>query len=105
VKKTENKSKNMSELFLYEQTEPYFLSVDEEKGNFIPDDQYNSIYIPPQYTFDERFEVITKSIASICNKHNFRYVRLVQGFTHTIGRILPNYIGFLIYKEDKEAIL
>lgn len=28
VKKTENKSKNMSELYLYEQTEPFYLSID-----------------------------------------------------------------------------
>lgn len=100
AKKTENKSKNMSELFLYEQTEPYHLSIDEATGNFIPDDQYNSIYIPPEYHFDQQFQIITKNIASICNKHNFRYARIVQGFTHNIGRILPNSIGTLIYKED-----
>lgn len=95
----------MSELFLYEQTEPYHLSIDESTGNFIPDDQYNSMYVPPEYVFDSRFEVVDKNIAAICNKHHFRHVRLVQGFTHNVGRILPNYIGFLIYKEDKERIL
>lgn len=28
VKKTENKSKNLTELFLFEQTQPYFLNID-----------------------------------------------------------------------------
>ena len=79
--------------------------IDEQTGNFIPDDLYNSIYVPPDYHFDHKFSVVTKNIGGICNKHGFRNVRLVQGFTHSIGRILPNYIGFLVYREDEERIL
>lgn len=74
--------------------------INEQTGDFIPDDQYNSIYVPPNYQFDPKFSIIPKSIAGICNKHGFRYVRLVQGFTHSIGRILPNYIGYLVYREN-----
>ena len=39
----------MTELFLFEQTEPYSLSVDPETGDFIPDDEYNNIYVPPGF--------------------------------------------------------
>ena len=49
VKRTENKSKNVTELFLYEQTIPFELPIDEETGNFIPDDEFNSIYVPTNF--------------------------------------------------------
>ena len=41
----------------------------------------------------------------VCNKANIRYISVVQGFSRSMGRILPNHIGYLIYEEDEEEIL
>ena len=94
----------MTELFLFEQTEPYSLSVDPETGDFIPDDEYNNIYVPPGFQPQQELTIINKKISFVCNKAKIKHVQLVQGFNRTVGRILPNYIGFLVYKKEAEEI-
>ena len=50
--------------------------------------------------------IVSQKITYICNKYNFKFAKLVQGFVHSGGmRVLPNEIGFIIYKKDKEKIL
>ena len=105
VKRTENKSKNLTELFLYEQTIPFELPIDEETGNFIPDDEFNSIYVPTSFTPPEGMKILDLKISIVCNKAKIRYVKVVQGFSRSMGRILPNQIGYLIYEEDEEQVL
>lgn len=49
---------------------------------------------------------MTERISYICNKHRFKFAKLVQGFVHSGGmRVLPNEIGFIIYKENMDEIL
>jgi len=46
--------------------------------------------------------IIKEKVTYICNKHKFRFAKLVQGFIHTGGmRVLPNEIGYLVYNKDK----
>lgn len=91
----------MTELFLYEQTMPFFLRRDLNTGHFIADDEYNNIYVPPDFIPPEDLTIINKKISYVCSRAKINHVQLVQGFNRTIGRILPNYIGYLVYKKDE----
>lgn len=94
----------MTELFLYQQTIPFSLRKDNNTGHFIADDEYNNIYVPPDFVPPEGLTIINKKIGYVCSRAKINHVQLVQGFNRTIGRILPNYIGFLIYKDDEDQI-
>ena len=48
---------------------------------------------------------MTENIDYICKKHGFKSTRLVQGFNLASFRIVPNNVGFLVYKEEKDKIL
>ena len=69
------------------------------------DDEHDNVYIPPGWTPKEGLEILDKKIGFVCSRAKIRHVQVVQGFNRNIGRILPNYIGYLIYSEDKEQIL
>lgn len=49
---------------------------------------------------------MTEKISYVCNRHRFRFAKLVQGFIHGGGmRVLPNEIGCIIYSKDMKEIL
>lgn len=105
LKKTENRNKKAIDLYRYEQTRPYVLPMDSE-GNFILDQEHNSIYVPPELQLPVGTCIVTETVTYICNRHKIRFTKLVQGFTHSVGmRVLPNEIGYLIYEEDRELVL
>jgi hypothetical protein len=105
VKTTENKSKNVTELFLYEQTMPFEVSVDPETGGFIADDEFNSIYVPSDFVPPPGMSIVRRKISMVCSKARIRHVKLVQGFSRSMGRMLPNEIGYLVYLGEEEEIL
>ena len=100
VKKTENKSKNITELFLYEQTEPFQLSVNPETGDFKADDEFNSIYVPQDFRPAPEMVIIDQKVGMVCSRAKIQHVKVVQGFTHSMGRVLPNEVGYLVYRKD-----
>ena len=69
------------------------------------DEDYNSVYIPPNFEAPEGMCIIEENINYICKKHKFKFARLVQGFSLASFHIVPNNIGYLIYTQDKDEIL
>lgn len=70
------------------------------------DPEHNSIYVPPDLAIPDDTCIVAEKITYICNKHKFKYAKLVQGFINTGGmRVLPNEIGFIVYKKDLDQIL
>lgn len=48
IKITENKNKTATKLYKYNQTQPFEIKFDQE-GQFVLDQEYNSIYVPPVF--------------------------------------------------------
>ena len=48
--------------------------------------------------------IVKLKISRVCKKANIRHVKVMQGFSRSMGRILPNEIGFLIYEGDQEEV-
>lgn len=49
--------------------------------------------------------IISKKVSFVCTRAHIRHAKIIQGFTRAAGRIVPNEIGFIIYKEDEELVL
>lgn len=49
--------------------------------------------------------IFTKKIGFVCKKANIRHIKIVSGFEKSsIGKIIPNVLGYLIYKEDFDEV-
>lgn len=48
--------------------------------------------------------IINKKVGFVCSKAKIRHAKVVQGFTRAASRIVPNEIGYLIYREDETVV-
>jgi len=62
------------------------------------------MYIPTNFKLPPGLIIVNKKISVVCNRAKIRHIKVVQGFTRSVGRIVPNEIGFLVYAEDEPLI-
>lgn len=75
-----------------------------EEGDFILDEEYNSIYVPPDFEIPPGFVLIPENVEYLCKRNKYKCARIVQGFDVAGSHVVPNNIGFLVEAQYQEKI-